>query len=90
MVTVGTNETCADNWSHVAVNTFVVIMSCKTIGQQRQFDALKVMSFAFYFEVFLFGRLFVIDLGQPLIKTLLTNIHILTLIALKPRTLRSR
>lgn len=39
------NETCTYDGSHVATNTFVIIVSWKTVSQQRQLNTMKLMGF---------------------------------------------
>jgi len=44
--TIRADKTCPYNGSHVAAHTFVIIVSRKTVGKERQLDAAKLMTLA--------------------------------------------
>lgn len=49
MVAVSANEASSDDWSHVTTHTFVVIVSCKSVGQNRNFYTVELAIFEINF-----------------------------------------
>lgn len=43
MNTISADEACTDDGSHVTANTFIVIVSRKTVSQKRQLNAAVIM-----------------------------------------------
>ena len=46
MVAVRTDESAADDWPHVARDTFVVVVSCEPVSQNWDLYAVKIMIWA--------------------------------------------
>jgi hypothetical protein len=88
VVTVCANEASSDDWPHVATNALILIVCCKSVGKNGNFNAFKFMVSTMdavnFNHISFFGLFLKINFQESGIETLLTDVDIVASFALEP------